>query len=47
MVASVPVENLSVEAMEKLSAFAVQHQLLKLEEEHAEIEQHVMRMLVE
>ncbi len=47
MVVSVPVENLSVEAMEKLSAFAVQQQLMKLEEEHAEIEQQVMMMLVE
>ena len=47
MVVSVPVENLSVEAMEKLSAFAVKQQLMKLEDEHAEIEQQVMRMLVE
>ncbi len=41
MATSVPVENLSVEAMEKLSAYAVKQQLLKLEEEHNEIEQQV------
>jgi hypothetical protein len=41
MATSVPVENLSVEAMEKLSAYAVKQQLLRLEEEHNEIEQQV------
>ncbi len=40
---SVPVqESLSVQAMEKLSAFAVQQQLQRLEEEHNEIEQQVV-----
>jgi hypothetical protein len=38
---SVPVESLSIEAMEKLSVFAVQQQLHKMEEERAEIEQQV------
>ena len=40
MATSVP-QTLSVEAMEKLSAHAVKQQLLKLEEEHNEIEQQV------
>jgi hypothetical protein len=46
MVTSVSVENLSIDAMEKLSAFAVQQQLLRLEEERAEIEQQVNTMMM-
>jgi hypothetical protein len=38
------VENLSAEAMEKLSAYAVKQQLLKLEEEHNQIEQQVVML---
>lgn len=37
----VPVASLSIESMEKLSAFAVQQQLQRMEEERAEIEQQV------
>ena len=39
--AAVPVASLSIEGMEKLSAFAVQQQLQRMEEERAEIEMQV------
>lgn len=46
MITSVPIENLSIEAMEKLSAYALQQQLLRLEEERAEIEQQANKMMM-